>query len=68
VAPPSGLRTGKSVVAIHPDGLSGGFSPEDAPAALDEADLIELLERLNRSGRDALIVPGEYLEAVVTSA
>ena len=31
-----------------------------------EADILELLGRLNRGGRDTLIVPGEYLEAVIT--
>ncbi len=31
-----------------------------------EADILELLERFNRGGRNSLIVPGEYLEAVVT--
>ena len=30
-----------------------------------EADIIELLERMNRGGKRSLIVPGEYLEAVV---
>ncbi len=33
--------------------------------ALNDA-LLELLARHNRSGRDALVVPGEYLEVVVT--
>ncbi len=31
-----------------------------------QADLVELLGRMNRGGKDTLIVPGEYLEAVVT--
>lgn len=31
-----------------------------------QADLLELLNRLNRGGKDTLIVPSEYLEAVVT--
>jgi ubiquinone/menaquinone biosynthesis C-methylase UbiE len=31
-----------------------------------QADVIALLRRMNRGGRTALIVPGEYLEAVVT--
>jgi ubiquinone/menaquinone biosynthesis C-methylase UbiE len=31
-----------------------------------QADLMELLNRLNRAGKDALIVPSEYLEVVVT--
>ena len=30
-----------------------------------EADLIELLERLNVGGRRSLVVPGEYLETVI---
>ena len=33
--------------------------------ALEQA-LMELLERFDRGGRDALIVPGDYLEVVVT--
>jgi len=37
----------------------------DKQAAL-QADLVELLGRLNRGGTDALIVPSEYLEVVVT--
>lgn len=31
-----------------------------------QSDLIELLGRMNRGGRDTLIVPSEYLEVVVT--
>jgi len=31
-----------------------------------EAEIIELLERMNRGGKDSLIVPSEYLEVVVT--
>jgi SAM-dependent methyltransferase len=31
-----------------------------------QADVIALLERMNRGGSETLIVPGEYLEAVVT--
>ena len=31
-----------------------------------EADLVELLERSNRGGKNTLIVPSEYLEVVVT--
>jgi ubiquinone/menaquinone biosynthesis C-methylase UbiE len=30
-----------------------------------EAEIIELLERMNRGGKDTLIVPSEYLEVVV---
>jgi ubiquinone/menaquinone biosynthesis C-methylase UbiE len=32
-----------------------------------EAEIIELLERMNRGGKDTLIVPSEYLEVVVTT-
>ena len=31
-----------------------------------QADIVELLGRMNRGGKDTLIVPGEYLEVVVT--
>ena len=31
-----------------------------------QADLVELLERMNRGGKETLIVPSEYLEVVVT--
>lgn len=31
-----------------------------------EADLLALVERFNRSGDDGMVVPGEYLEVVVT--
>jgi ubiquinone/menaquinone biosynthesis C-methylase UbiE len=43
------------------------FAALDSPrqAAL-QADLLELLGRMNRGGKDTLIVPGEYLEAVVS--
>ena len=43
------------------------FAALDAPkqAAL-QADIVELLSRLNRGGKDTLIVPSEYLEVVVT--
>jgi hypothetical protein len=30
------------------------------------AEIMELLTRMNRGGRDTLIVPSEYLEVVVT--
>ncbi|QHE86546.1 class I SAM-dependent methyltransferase [Hydrogenophaga sp. BPS33] len=39
--------------------------PADKAVAL-ENDLTELLNRLNRAGPDALVVPSEYLEAVIT--
>jgi len=32
-----------------------------------EAEIIGLLERMNRGGNDTLIVPSEYLEVVVTT-
>lgn len=32
-----------------------------------QADIVELLERMNRGGNDTLIVPSEYLEVVVTT-
>jgi ubiquinone/menaquinone biosynthesis C-methylase UbiE len=32
-----------------------------------EVDVVELLDRMNRGGRDTLIVPSEYLEVVVTT-
>jgi ubiquinone/menaquinone biosynthesis C-methylase UbiE len=31
-----------------------------------QADIVELLERMNRAGKTSLIIPGEYLEVVVT--
>ncbi|MDR6534902.1 class I SAM-dependent methyltransferase [Variovorax soli] len=39
--------------------------PPDKAAALEQ-DLGELLNRLNRAGPDSLVVPGEYLEIVIT--
>jgi len=39
--------------------------PVDGAAALDR-DLTELLERHNRAGASSLVVPSEYLEAVIT--
>jgi hypothetical protein len=39
--------------------------PAEGAAAL-EADMTALLERLNRAGPGALVVPSEYLEVVVT--
>ena len=39
--------------------------PADAGAAL-ERDLTELLDRMNRAGPGALVVPSEYLEVVIT--
>jgi SAM-dependent methyltransferase len=37
-----------------------------AKGAALEADIVELMTRLNRGGKDTLIVPSEYLEVVVT--
>jgi hypothetical protein len=31
-----------------------------------KADLVELLGRFNRAGKESLVVPSEYLEVVVT--
>jgi SAM-dependent methyltransferase len=39
--------------------------PADSAIAL-ERDLAELLNRMNRAGTDALVVPSEYLEIVIT--
>jgi ubiquinone/menaquinone biosynthesis C-methylase UbiE len=39
---------------------------DTAKGAALEADIVELLKRMNRGGGDTLIVPSEYLEAVVT--
>jgi len=39
--------------------------PTDKAAAL-EADMLELLSKLNRAGGASLVVPSEYLEVVVT--
>ena len=40
---------------------------DSAGQAALEAEIIELLERMNRGGKDTLIVPSEYLEVVVTT-
>jgi ubiquinone/menaquinone biosynthesis C-methylase UbiE len=37
-----------------------------AKQAALESDIVELLELMNRGGRNSLVVPSEYLEAVVT--
>jgi ubiquinone/menaquinone biosynthesis C-methylase UbiE len=39
--------------------------PEDGQAALEQ-DLIELVGRFNQSGSKAMVVPSDYLEAVIT--
>ena len=41
---------------------------DQAKGAALEADISELLDRLNRGGKDTLIVPSEYLEVVVTKS
>lgn len=41
--------------------------PAEQARAL-EVDMTELLSRLNHAGKDALVVPSEYLEVVVTRA
>ena len=47
--------------------MNRAFAALDAgkQAAL-QADVVELLARMNRGGKETLIVPGEYLEVVVT--
>jgi SAM-dependent methyltransferase len=43
------------------------FAALDAPKQAGlQADLVDLLTRMNRGGKDTLIVPSEYLEVVVT--
>jgi hypothetical protein len=39
---------------------------EPAKQAALESDIIELLEQMNVGGKNSLVVPSEYLEAVVT--
>jgi ubiquinone/menaquinone biosynthesis C-methylase UbiE len=39
---------------------------DDAQQKIFEADIVALLERLNIGGRQSLVVPGEYLEVVIT--
>lgn len=41
---------------------------DTAGQAALQADILDLLARLNRGGKDSLIVPSEYLEAIVTAA
>jgi ubiquinone/menaquinone biosynthesis C-methylase UbiE len=40
---------------------------DTAGQAALRADILDLLARLNRGGKDSLIVPSEYLEAIVTA-
>jgi hypothetical protein len=47
-------------------------TPRSPPPGLDEArqkdyaaEQLELLKRFNRSGDETLVLPGEYLEAVI---
>jgi hypothetical protein len=40
---------------------------EQEAAAL-EADILELLDRSNWAGSDTLIIPGAYLEVVITTS
>jgi ubiquinone/menaquinone biosynthesis C-methylase UbiE len=40
---------------------------DSARQAALEAEIIELLDRMNRGGKDTLIVPSDYLEVVVTT-
>ena len=44
----------------------GAVGPDVRPAL--ERDIVALLEELNVGGPDALVVPGEYLEVVITRA
>ena len=39
-----------------------------AKQAALQADIVELLNRMNRGGKDTLLIPSEYLEVVVTKA
>ena len=40
-------------------------APDEAGQAALQADILELLSRMNRGGKGTLIVPSEYLEIVV---
>jgi ubiquinone/menaquinone biosynthesis C-methylase UbiE len=75
------LKTSKQIFSFRyrsPDHWLNVFKTYYGPtnrafAALDsarqealEAEIVELLERMNRGGKDTLIVPSEYLEVVVT--
>ena len=47
--------------------MNRAFAALDAGKQAElQADVIALLERTNRGGSQTLIVPGEYLEVVVT--
>jgi hypothetical protein len=49
--------------------VNRAFTALDAEkAAALEADILDLLEKSNWGGCDSLIVPGNYLEAVITRA
>ena len=39
-----------------------------AKQAALQADIVEVLARMNRGGKETLLIPGEYLEVVVTKA
>ena len=41
-------------------------APDAGNQAALQSDLMQLLGRMNRAGKDALIVPSEYLEVAVT--
>ncbi len=41
---------------------------DEAGQAALQAEILELLNRMNRGGKDTLIVPSEYLEVVVTKS
>lgn len=38
----------------------------EAGASAFERDLTDLLQRMNRAGKDSLVVPSDYLEIVIT--
>jgi hypothetical protein len=45
------------------------FASLDPPKQADlQADILDLLGSFNRGGNDTLIIPSEYLEAVITRA
>ena len=69
----------KGLRKFFESGSAAGVQPHHAKrlrmlfAALDtakqaelQADILELLGRMNRGGKDSLVIPSEYLEVVVT--
>ena len=51
------------ILRAGPEGIRGGWTAEGK--ALSQ-DIIELVEHLNTSGDRTMVVPGEYLEVVIT--